>query len=100
MGVTLLAAHGIAHAGAPFAVEQELFGQCIRFDAQVFALADWVQIAMSRTHAPTLGDGGLAHRDAILPGAVVVVVVRDADFASGSDQCAVEWVALVRICYA
>ena len=87
----------IAHTRASLAVEQQPLGQRASLDMQVLALADRVQIAMGRAHPATVGDRRLAHGDAILPGTVVVGVVRDPDLARRFDQCLVERIARLRV---
>ena len=55
-------------------------------DMQIRAVADRIQIAARGAHAAAGGDRRLAHRDAVLRGAVVVGVVRDADLPGRLDQ--------------
>ena len=76
----------IAHAGAARAVEHQRLGQRAGLDVQVVAIADRVEIGARRAHAAAAGDRRLAHRDAVLRGAVVVGVVADADLARRLDQ--------------
>ena len=60
---------------------------------EILPLADRIEIAPRRAHAAALGDRRLAHGDAVLPGAVVVGIVLDPDFACGPDQRRIERIA-------
>src|SRR5262249_27386154 len=82
--------HGItdavADADATLVLEQDPRGQRACLDAEVRAPTDRIEIAVRRAHAPTVGDRRLAHGYAVLPGTVVVRVVRDPDLARCLDQ--------------
>jgi hypothetical protein len=80
------ALHRIAHAGAARAVEDQPLGQRLGHDAEVGALGGRVEIAPRRAHALAGDDRRLAHDDAVLRGAVVIGIVRDADFGGSLDQ--------------
>ena len=80
------AVHRIAHAGAARAVEDQALGQRLGHDAEVGPLGGRIEIAARRAHALAGDDRRLAHDDAVLRGAVVVGIVRDADFGGGLDQ--------------
>src|SRR5205814_9733198 len=89
-----------ADASAALAIEHESLGQGLGLDMQVPALADRVEIAAGRAHAPAGGDSRLAHRDAFLAGAIVIRVVPDADLCRGLDDRGEERIARFRVGYA
>src|SRR5271165_623038 len=60
---------------------------------QVLPLTYWFQIATGRAHAAAGCDGRLAHRDAVLTGAIVIRVMNNPDLARCLDQRGVERVA-------
>ena len=64
---------------------------------QVLAIADRIEVAAGRAHAPAGGDRRLAHRDAFLAGAVVIGVVADPDFRRGPDYRREDRIARLRI---
>jgi hypothetical protein len=76
----------VADTDATLALEQNTLGQRARLDAEVRAPADRIEIAVRRAHAATVGDRRLAHGYAVLPGTIVVGVVRDPDLARCLDQ--------------
>ena len=82
-GLARIAGDGIAHAGAAAPIEHKPLRQGFGLDTQVPALADRVEIATRRAHAPTGGDRRLAHRDAFLADAVIIRVVPDTDLRRG-----------------
>ena len=76
--LVLLAVHGIAHADATLALEDEGFGDRALVDLQVGAAAGGIEIAEGRALAAALGDRHLGHADAFLRGAVLVGIVGQA----------------------
>src|ERR1700719_3299954 len=67
-------------------VEHQPFGQSLRLDLQVPAVADRIEIAACRAHAAAAGNRRLTHRDAFLAGAVVIRVLPDADLGRRLDD--------------
>src|SRR5262245_18324486 len=80
----------VPDSDATLALEQDALGKRARLDAAVRAPADRIEIAVGRAHAATVGDRRLAHGYAVLPGTVVVGVVRDPDLALCLDQRSIE----------
>ena len=93
--LALLAIHGVAHADAALAVEQQAFGQRVGLDGQVRPPARGIEVADGGAHPAAPADGRLGHADAVLLRAVVVLGVGDADLAGGLDQRIVDRAALV-----
>ena len=91
------ATDGIAHADAALALEQKALAQSAGLDAQIRPLADRLQVAGRRAHAPARGNRRLAHGDAVLTGAVVVGIVRDAHFGRGLDHRGAERIGRLRV---
>ena len=59
--------------------------------------ADGIEVAARRAHPLARGDGRLAHGDAVLPRAVVVGIVRNADLACRLDQGSEQGIARMRV---
>ena len=88
------AVHGVAHADAARALEDQALGERAGLDRQVRPDAGGLEIAARRAHAPALVDGALRHGDAFLIGTVVVAIVLDADGLGRLDEAVVELAAL------
>src|SRR4051794_15416275 len=93
-GLTL---HGVAHADAALAVEQQALRMRARLDAQIAPYARRIEIDLGGAHAEASADRGLRHRDAFLVAAVVVGIARDADALRRREQAVVEGAALVAV---
>ena len=85
-------ADAVSDTGAALAVEQQRRGERPGHDVEIGTLAGGIEVAARGAHAPTRGDGRLAHGDAVLLRAVVVRVVGDADFAGRLDHRGVKWI--------
>ena len=82
----LLAVHGIAHADATLAFQDERLGDGALVDLQVGAAARRIEIAEGGALAAAPGDRHLGHADAFLRGAVLVGIVGQAHLLGRLDH--------------